>query len=75
LLSRGEGTNMESKSPKTGFWVAFATINVVALGYASNLVLQANDEFARVAGALAYIGIVFLLVISDAVSVLMAYWE
>jgi hypothetical protein len=66
---------VKSKRPKTHFWLAFATINVVALGCASNLVLQANGDYARVAAALAYIGIVFLLLISDAVSVLIAYWE
>ncbi len=65
---------METKGHKTRFWMVLATLNVVALGYSINLVLQANSDLARVGAAFLCIAIVFLLLIGDAIGVLIAYW-
>jgi hypothetical protein len=65
---------METKGHKTRFWMALATVNAVALGYPTNLVLQANSDYARIGAAFAFIAIVFLLFIGDAIGVLIAYW-
>ncbi len=65
---------METKGHKTRFWTALATVNAAALAYPTNLALHADNEYARIGTAFAFIAIVFLLFIADAIGVLIAYW-
>ncbi len=65
---------MKSKVSKTRFWMTLATVNVLAMGYPTNLVLRADTDLARLGAVFAFIAIVFLLFICDAIGVLIAYW-
>ncbi len=65
---------METKGHKTRFWTVLATLNVLALGYPINLVLHADGDLARLGAAFAFIAVVFLVLISDAIGVLIAYY-
>jgi hypothetical protein len=59
---------MKSNKPHTQFWKVLATVNVLALVYPINLVHRAETADENLFAAFALIGVVFLLLTVDAVS-------
>lgn len=64
---------MATKRPTQKFWVVLITVNVLAMIYPISLVLVAESDYARFLGTLALVVIVFLLAITDTISILMGY--
>jgi hypothetical protein len=56
----------------TQFWSVLTALNVVALIYPINLLLGANSADENLFAAFALIGLIFLLLVVDAVSILVA---
>jgi hypothetical protein len=63
---------MRRNKSNSQFWPVLTTVNIVALAYPINLVFRANSVDENLFAAFALIGSVFLLVVVDAVSVLVA---
>jgi len=63
---------MKRNKSNSQFWPALTTVNIVALAYPINLLLRANSVDENLFAAFALIGLVFLLMVVDAVSVLVA---
>ena len=59
---------MKRNKPNTQFWRVLATVNVLALIYPINLVHRAETADENLFAAFALIGVVFLLITVDAVS-------
>jgi hypothetical protein len=59
---------MKRNKPNTQFWKVLATVNVLALIYPINLLHRAETADENLFAALALIGVVFLLLTVDAVS-------
>jgi hypothetical protein len=60
---------MKRGRPRTPFWITLATINVMALIYPINLIRCAKSIDENFFAAFALIGVVFVLVVIDAVSI------
>jgi hypothetical protein len=63
---------MQRKKPHTCFWTVLATTNVLALIYPMDLLHDAKSGDESLFGAILLIGLVFLLLVVDAVSILSA---
>jgi hypothetical protein len=64
---------MRRKGPTTRFWMVLATLNVLAMVCPVSLFLRADSDDARLVATFVLIGVVFLLAITDTVSILVAY--
>lgn len=64
---------MAQKTQKARFWAILAFINVVAILYPLNLYIQATTNDTQLFAAIALLGTGFLLLITDAVSAIVAY--
>jgi hypothetical protein len=60
---------MKRYKSSTPFWIALATVNVLALIYAINLIHAAKTIGENFFATFALIGVVFVLVVIDAVSI------
>lgn len=67
-----KGLGMKRSKSTAQFWIALATINVLALVYPINLVHRANSMDDNFFAILAAVGIVFALILVDTVSILLA---
>jgi hypothetical protein len=63
---------MKRNKSNSQFWPVLTFVNIVALVYPINLLLRANSVDENLFAAFALIGLVFLLMVVDAVSVLVA---
>lgn len=63
---------MKRNRPKTHFWEVLTTVNVVGLVYPVNLLLRSESSDEKLFAAFALIGLLFLLMVVDAVSFLVA---
>ena len=63
---------MKRNRPKTHFWEVLTTVNVVGLVYPVNLLLRSESGDEKLFAAFALIGLLFLLMVVDAVSFLVA---
>jgi predicted neutral ceramidase superfamily lipid hydrolase len=63
---------MKRNKSNSKFWPVLTTVNIVTLVYPINLLLRANSVDENLLAAFALIGLVFLLMVVDAVSILVA---
>jgi len=63
---------MKRNKSNSKFWPVLTTVNIVTLVYPINLLLRANSVDENLFAAFALIGLVFLLMVVDAVSILVA---
>ena len=63
---------MKRNGPKMHFWEVLAIVNIVTLAYPVNLLLRAETTDENLLAAFALIGLLFLLMVVDAVSFLVA---
>ena len=63
---------MKTSKPTTEFWTVLTIVNVLALIYPINLLHGAESADESLFAALALIGVVFLLITVDAVSIAVA---
>ena len=63
---------MKRNKSNSKFWPVLTTVNIVTLVYPINLLLRANSVDESLFAAFALIGLVFLLMVVDAVSILVA---
>jgi len=63
---------MKRNKSNSKFWPVLATVNIVTLVYPINLLRRANSVDENLFAAFALIGLVFLLMVVDAVSILVA---
>ncbi len=66
---------MRQRSPKTRFWTILTIINIVAMIYAVELYLQADNSDAQIYAAIVLLGAAFLLTITDTVSAIVVYLQ
>jgi len=67
-----EVVEMKRNKSNSKFWPVLTTVNIVTLVYPINLLLRANSVDENLFAAFALIGLVFLLMVVDAVSILVA---
>ncbi len=60
---------MKKQKPNNQLWIALATVNVLALIYPINLLIHAESSDENLFAAFALIGVLFLLLTVDAVSI------
>jgi len=65
---------MKRRKPRTPFWIALATINILALIYPISLIHAAKTIGENFFATFALIGVVFVLVVIDAVSIVVMDW-
>ncbi len=65
---------MQKKRSKTRFWLILATINIIAFAYPVALLLNSDDDGARLFAFLVLMGGFIFLAVADAVSIVFAYW-
>lgn len=63
---------MKSEKSNTRLWTAVAALNVIALTYPVRLLLNANSADENLVAAFTFIGVIFLLVVLDALSIVIA---
>ncbi len=63
---------MKRNKSNSKFWPVLTTVNIVTLVYPINLLLRANSVDENLLAAFALMGLVFLLMVVDAVSILVA---
>lgn len=63
---------MKNDNPSRQFWTVLASVNVLAMIYPINLLHHAETADDSLFAAFALIGFVFLLMVLDAVSVVIA---
>jgi len=63
---------MKRNKSNSKFWPVLTTVNIVTLVYPINLLLRANSVDESLFATFALIGLVFLLMVVDAVSILVA---
>lgn len=63
---------MKNTKPSPQFWTVLTTLNVLALVYPIHLLLHAENPGESLLATLAFIGLVFLLAVIDAVSIMVA---
>lgn len=61
------------KTQATRFWLILILINVAAMVYPLSLYIQADGADARIFTGLIVVGVAFLLTITDAVTLIIAY--
>lgn len=65
---------MKRNKPNKQFWSVLATLNVLAMIYPINLMLRAESSDEELFAAFAVIGVAFLLLTVDAVSIVVQFW-
>ena len=73
LLPSVQGVQMKKGGPTAAFWKGLVMLNVLAMIYPVSLFLRAESDDDRLLATFVLIGSVFLLLIADAVSILVAY--
>jgi hypothetical protein len=63
---------MKRNKPTTNFWATLATVNVLALMYPINLLHRADSADETLFAVFALIGSLFVLMVVDAVSIVIA---
>ena len=63
---------MNRSKPTTEFWTVLATVNLLGLIYPIHLLLRANSVDENLFAACVLVGSLFLLVVVDAVSIVVA---
>ncbi len=63
---------MKRNKPTAQFWIVLGAVNVAALAYPINLLHRAETNDEDLFAAFAVIGVVFLLMLIDAVSIVVA---
>ncbi len=63
---------MKRNKSNTNFWPALAAVNVLALTYPINLLFRAEGADEKLAAAIVLVGSLFLLLLGDAVSIVVA---
>jgi len=63
---------MTTSKPRTRFWMALATVNGLTLVYPIILLRRAGSVEENLFAAFAFIGSIFLLVVLDAISIVVA---
>jgi len=63
---------MKKNKPSTNFWGVLATVNVLALTYPINRLHRADSTDETLFAVFALIGSLFVLIVVDAVSILVA---
>ena len=66
---------MKKLGPTTKFWKILATVNLFTLIYPTSLLLRADTDESQLFAVVALVVAVFLLAITDFVSICMAYFE
>lgn len=64
---------MQKNKPTERFWTVLGTVNVLAIIYPVSLLLHADSPDAQLLAAFAFVGVGFLLAITDTISILLAY--
>ncbi len=64
---------MKRKKPTQKFWAVLALINVVAVACTIYFALGANGDMARLLAVAELTGVIFFLMIIDAISIVFAY--
>ncbi len=64
---------MKKKKPTQNFWAVLALVNVVAIACTTYFALQANGDIARLLAVAELTGVIFFLMIIDAISIVFAY--
>lgn len=64
---------MKKNRPTTRFWTVLVTVNLLAVIYPITLLLRADTPDAQLLATFALVGVGFLLVITDTISILLAY--
>lgn len=65
---------MQKKTSKTRFWLTLLTVNVLALIYPIGLLLNSEDDGARLFAVLLLMGSFIFMAVADTLSVVFAYW-
>jgi hypothetical protein len=63
---------MKTNKPTTEFWTVLTMMNVLALVYPIHLLLRANNVDGNLFATCVLVGSLFLLVVVDAVSIVVA---
>jgi len=63
---------MKENKSNTAFWAVLAVVNALGLIYPVNLLLRAENTNETLFAALRFIGFVFLLVVVDGISIVVA---
>ena len=63
---------MKTNKPTTEFWTVLTMVNVLALTYPIHLLLRANNVDENLFASCVLVGSLFLLVVVDAVSIVVA---
>ena len=63
---------MKTSKPTTEFWTVLTMVNVLALMYPIHLLLRANSVDENLFATFVLVGFLFLLVVVDAVSIVVA---
>ena len=63
---------MKTSKPTTEFWTVLTMVNVLALMYPIHLLLRANSVDENLFATFVLVGSLFLLVVVDAVSIVVA---
>ncbi len=63
---------MKRNKSNTNFWPVLAAVNVLALTYPINLLFRAEGEDEKLMATVVLIGSLFLLLLGDAVSIVVA---
>jgi hypothetical protein len=63
---------MKTSKPTTEFWTVLTMVNVLALIYPIHLLLRANSVDENLFATFVLVGFLFLLVVVDAVSIVVA---
>ncbi len=64
---------MKKNKPSVQFWSALAAANLLALSYPIKLLISAQSIDENLFVGLAFMGFLFLLVVADSVSIVIAY--
>ena len=66
---------MERKRSKARFWTVVTLANLFAMMYPMDMYINANTNDARLFAAIVMAGVAFVMAITDAVSVVVAYGQ
>ena len=64
---------MKAQKPTCRFWTVLAALNGAAIVYPLSLFLRADASDGNLLATIALVGVAFVLMITDAVSILVAY--
>ncbi len=65
---------MQKKKSKARFWLTLVTLNILAFAYPIGLLLNSEDDAARLFAIVVLMGGSIFLFVADAVSIVFAYW-